>query len=66
MAMTNREKQAAYRKRNAGLIVKAVITPQAKEALDRLVAVEPTQSQGQVISEALIQFKDGKDENDTV
>lgn len=56
MALSNKEKQAAYRLRKAGLRVTVTITPEAKAVLDQ--RVESGKSQGQVISEALIKFED--------
>lgn len=67
MAMTSAEKQAARRERLKGLQVTVTLTPEAKAALDSLMAQGLTQSQA--ISEALGNFdilldlKDGGDVN---
>ena len=54
MAMTSAEKQAARRERLKGLQVTVTLTPEAKAALDSLMAQGLTQSQA--ISEALGNF----------
>jgi len=58
MALSNAEKQAAYRLRKAGLRVTVTLTPKAKARLDKLV--ESGKSQGEAISEALT--KDGNND----
>ena len=58
MALSGAEKQAAYRRRRAGLQVTVMLTPAARVALDKLV--ESGKSPSQAISEALT--KDGNND----
>lgn len=52
MAMTNAERQAAYKAARKGLQVTVTLTPEAKAALDTAMAQGCTQSQA--ISNALV------------